>query len=85
MKKFGIEIKEKDNSGINLIYEIFNRCDEEDTKGNYKITADTLNRIVELFKKTSEINLIIENIHNQFLDFKKFFGLFLKPLSIYDR
>lgn len=53
MKKFGIEIKEKDNSGINLIYEIFNRCDEEDAKGNYKITADTLNRIVELFKKTS--------------------------------
>jgi hypothetical protein len=46
LKKFGIEIKEKDNSGINLIYEIFNRCDEEDPKGNYKITADTLNRIV---------------------------------------
>ena len=53
LKKFGIEIKEKDNSGINLLYEIFNRCDEEDAKGNYKITADTLNRIVELFKKTS--------------------------------
>ena len=53
LKKFGIEIKEKDNSGINLLYEIFNRCDEEDAKGNYKITVDTLNRIVELFKKTS--------------------------------
>ena len=53
LKKFGIEIKEKDNSGINLLYEIFNRCDEEDAKGYYKITADTLNRIVELFKKTS--------------------------------
>jgi hypothetical protein len=70
---------------VNLIYEIFNRCDEEDAKGNFKITADTLNKILELFKKTSEVNLIVENIHNQFVDFKKFFSLFYKPLRIYDK
>jgi hypothetical protein len=38
-----------------------------------------------LFKKTSEVNLIIENIHNQFVDFRKFFALFYKPLRIYDK
>ena len=27
LKKFGIEIKEKDTGGINLISEIFSRCD----------------------------------------------------------
>lgn len=85
LKKFGIEIKEKDASGVNLISEIFSRCDEEDAKGNFKITPDTLNKILELFKKTSEVNLIIENIHNQFVDFKKFFALFYKPLRIYDK
>lgn len=37
----------------NLINEIFSRCSEEDQKGNFKITADTLNRILELFKKSS--------------------------------
>lgn len=39
--------------GINLVCEIFSRCDEEDSKGNYKITADTLIKLIELFKKAS--------------------------------
>ena len=31
------------------------------------------------------INLIVENIHNSFIDFKKFFSLFYKALKIYDK
>ena len=54
-------------------------------KGNKKITADTLNKLLELFKKTSEINLIVENIHNNYSDYSKFFHLFLKVLKIYDK
>ena len=59
LKKFGIEIKEKDGSGINYIVELFSRCDEEDSKGNFKVTPDTLNRLIELFRKVSEVNLIV--------------------------
>jgi hypothetical protein len=85
LKKFGIEIKEKDTGGVNLISEIFSRCDEEDSKGNRKITPDTLNRLLELFKKTSEVNLIVENVHSNFIDYRKFFALMYKPLTIYDK
>jgi hypothetical protein len=85
LKKFGVEQKEKDSSGLNLVVEIFTRCDEEDSKGNFKITADTLNRLLELFKKTSEVNLIVENIHNNFIDYRKFFNLLHKILKIYDK
>lgn len=85
LKKFGIEVKDKDGSGINYIVEIFNRCDEVDAKGNFKITADTLNRLLQLFKKTSEVNLIVDNIHNNFIDYKKFFSLLYKVLKIYDK
>ena len=31
------------------------------------------------------MNLIIDNISGNFIDFRKFFTLFLKPLKIYDR
>ena len=31
------------------------------------------------------MNLIIDNISGNFIDFRKFFALFLKPLRIYDR
>lgn len=31
------------------------------------------------------MNLIIENINGNFLDFKKFLGMFIKPLKIYDK
>lgn len=85
LKKFGIEIKEKDTSGINYVVEIFTRCEEEDSKGNRKITPDTLNLLLELYKKTSEVNLIVDNIHNNFIDYKKFFSLLYKVLRIYDK
>ena len=65
--------------------ELFSRCDEEDSKGAFKVSADTLVRLLELFKKTSEVNLIVENIHNNFLDYRKFFALFHKLLRIYDK
>lgn len=42
-------------------------------------------RVLEQFKKTSEMNLIIDNISGNFIDFRKFFCLFLKPLKLYDR
>lgn len=31
------------------------------------------------------MNLIIDNISGNFIDFRKFFNLFLKPLKLYDR
>lgn len=31
------------------------------------------------------MNLIIDNISGNFIDFRKFFTLFLKPLKLYDR
>lgn len=31
------------------------------------------------------MNLIIDNISGNFIDFRKFFGLFIKPLKLYDR
>ena len=31
------------------------------------------------------MNLIIDNISSNFIDFKKFFELFYKPLRIYDK
>lgn len=85
LKKFGIEPKEKEGSGVNLLIELFSRCDEEDSKGAFKVTADTLVRLLELFKKTSEVNLIVENIHNNFLDYRKFFALLHKLLRTYDK
>mgnify|MGYP000486476735 CR=1 FL=1 len=85
LKKFGFEPKEKEAAGLNYVVEIFSRCDEEDAKGNFKITADTLNKLLELFRKTSEVNLIVENIHNNFIDYKKFFNLLSKILKIYDK
>lgn len=56
-----------------------------DEKGNRKVSAETLNRLIDQFKKTTEMNLIIDNINGNFIDFKKFFTLFLKPLRSYDR
>ena len=85
LKKFGIEVKEKETSGVNLVAELFTRCGEEDPKGNKKVTADTLNRMLELFRKSSEVNMVVENIYNNFVDFRKFFALFYTPLRLYDR
>lgn len=44
-----------------------------------------MKRILEQFKRSSEVNMIIENINNNFLDFQKFFTLFIKPLKTYDK
>lgn len=85
LKKLGLEIKEKEPSNLKIIQEIFKRCDEVDTKGNRKLSGETLSRIVEQFKKTSEMNLIIDNISGNFIDFRKFFELFSKPLRLYDK
>lgn len=41
--------------------------------------------MLELFKKTSEVNMIVDNIHNNFIDYKKFFSLLYKVLTIYDK
>ena len=60
---------------------MFKRCDENDVKGNKKLSAETLKRIIDQFKKTSEMNLIIDNISSNFIDYKKFFELFHKPLK----
>lgn len=49
------------------------------------MSGETLSRLVDQFKKTSEMNLIIDNINGNFIDFKKFFDLLLKPLKIYDK
>ena len=32
---------------------MFKRCDENDVKGNKKLSAETLKRIIDQFKKTS--------------------------------
>lgn len=64
---------------------MFKRCDENDVKGVKKLSPETLKRIVDQFKKTSEMNLIIDNISSNFIDFRKFFELFYKPLRIYDK
>jgi hypothetical protein len=64
---------------------MFKRCDENDIKGNKKISPDTLRRVIDQFKKNSEMNLIIDNISTNFIDFRKFFDLFYKPLRIYDK
>ena len=49
------------------------------------MTPDTLNRLLELFRKSSEVNMVVSNIYNNFVDFRKFFSLFYLPLRIYDR
>jgi hypothetical protein len=41
--------------------------------------------VLEQLKKNSELNLIIDNISGNFIDFRKFFDLFYIPLKIYDR
>ena len=54
-------------------------------KGNRKLSPETLSRIIEQFKKASEMNLIIDNISGNFIDYRKFFELFYKPLRLYDK
>ena len=70
---------------MTIIEELFNRSDELDPKGNTKLSPETLNRILEQFKKTSELNLIMENINNNFLDYKKFINMFEKTLTFYNK
>lgn len=70
---------------MNIVEELFHRSDEVDQKGNTKLSAETLNRILEQFRKTSELNLIMENINSNFLDYKKFMGLFERPLTFYNK
>ena len=78
-------MKEKEGAGVNLVAELFGRCGEEDIKGNRKVTSDTLNRLLELFRKSSEVNMVVENIYNNFVDFRKFFSLFYLALRLCDR
>ena len=84
LRKMNLDIKEKD-SQTNVLQEMFKRCDELDPKGNMKLTPETIKRIIEQFRRPTEINMIIDNINNNFIDFQKFFSLFLKPLRIYDK
>ena len=80
-----MDAKEKETAHGNILQEIFRRCDELDPKGNKKLSPESIKRIIEQFKKSTEMNLIIDNINNNFMDFKKFFSLFIKPLRTYDK
>ena len=31
------------------------------------------------------MNLVVENVHSNFIDYRKFFNLMYKPLTIYDK
>lgn len=42
-------------------------------------------KVLDQLKKNSELNLIIDNISGNFIDFRKFFDLFYIPLRVYDR
>ena len=70
---------------MNLVQEVFDKCDEIDPKGNRKVTVETIKRIVEQFKRSSELKGIADTISNNFMDFRLFFKLFLKVMRIYEK
>eukprot|EP00825_Cyclidium_porcatum_P051511 TRINITY_DN949_c0_g1_i1.p1 TRINITY_DN949_c0_g1~~TRINITY_DN949_c0_g1_i1.p1 ORF type:complete len:805 (-),score=152.08 TRINITY_DN949_c0_g1_i1:109-2523(-) len=70
IRKFGLEKKPQ------IIFEIFSRCDE--------INDQVLNTFLIYFQESS-LKLIIEMLNNNFLDFKKFFGIFFKSLNYFDK
>lgn len=70
IRKFGIEKKPQ------IIYELFQRCDE--------IPDSVLNTFLQFFSENC-LKLIIEMLNNNFIDFKKFFGMFYKPLNYFDQ
>lgn len=62
---------------------MFIRCDELDAEGYHKVQARSLELLLDQFSQPSEVGLAVENIYNNFVDFKKYFFLFLKPLTVY--
>jgi hypothetical protein len=56
-----------------LLVEIFNRCEE--------VRKRTMKTLLTSFIDNN-IPLIIDTLNNNFLDFKKFFTMFIKPLNI---
>ncbi|KAL4471200.1 hypothetical protein ABPG72_007567 [Tetrahymena utriculariae] len=67
LKNLGIDEKKPQ-----LIVEIFNRCDE--------VRKKSMKVLLQSFIDNN-IPLIIDTLNNNFLDFKKFFFMFIKPLN----
>ena len=82
IKTLGLELKES-GGDVNILAELFNRCDELDIEGYKKVQTRSLELLLDQFSQPSEVGLAVENIYNNFVDFKKYFSLFLKPLSVY--
>lgn len=61
-----------DEKRPSLVADFFSRCEE--------VRKRSLRTLVESFNENN-LDLIVETVNNNFLDFKKFFLMFLKPLT----
>lgn len=80
IKRLGLDLKEKDGSMRNVLLELFRSSGQRDGAGEKKVRNQSLKIMLQQFLQASEISLIVDNIENNFVDFRKFFLMLFEPL-----